>query len=1115
MKDDHCIITKYDLSEREKQIKKNFFSKEKHNESVPANKKEKEVNCKSFIDQENLSEEIVSKFVNDNMKNVNIQTQAFNRAMQQNQGSIPLNLIYSQNKMLERNVDLLGETQRSLHDLLIYNIKTNQNNEAAKLKDEVFRENKKLFTEFLAPVLQNINQLKMGLEHMAKGDRRNEANPNENLNNKVNDMMNRHSDFKEFHANMQKTQKSIDLIEKNKTIQQTFSKDNPVMKTIEEVKSSVSGLNQDMKNLEDSIKESLKKIIENQERKNLIGGNQQLSHGSFGGFSKKGGFSAKSEDYFDYLDAKIELNDIMQKSNEIFNEFNNHKYTIPKKKITDKINFSYKLDFEDETDSTMDSTNKNKPINKGDIGGDKAKNHTKNASSNNVGYIAVKDYEDGGESSDYQNNKSNNKSNVFLHNYEEKKPKVSLSKESKDNNNLKQDNKSKKQQTLQPSNKNQNKQPQKEDVSPGINKNLIERNNEINTNNNPNLYKVEESMNIFSTKHTDQNLPKNPNVKIPTETLLETKSQDKLITIPENLVKKVEGQTEKVLQKVTEEQKNIVDHVTRKGIKEVEVDRQSKDKFELIEDIITKLCVEKILNQTNKKTKLNHEYLPEEKITVGGEVENLFGCQPYQVSSISENLMRDKIRSLLKFKKTPPELKLSVSKDVNLQFNEDNLNKRFKNEMDRKEFENQKLLQALMEKIDELSKNNPKQVENVPINVNEIVDKVSNQLKGNLHINVNLKQESIEKKPEPIVFKMKPSIKKTEPDKVEEYVNPFNYKYQPPEIKYDEVQVPHMINLSEYDVSSVSGLSDSKISKRTPRKQNEEADESLSDGQILKTISTPVSRSQYFSPEDYEAIELRGTGQMKNNLTKKQMNGTYFTKNEMLNDNLKQYEESLDDTDQVSLQSDNLRKFNKTGKIDINNTNMLKNLNLYESGEHMKFQKEFGGQQSVTTTQKNQTQRMDELINNAEVGSSQRSEFINFGPTQRSGGHFSNTGLTQRSNNTNNNNMGFKFIKNTTNPPQNFQSFGNENQNYINNNTNQSNNINVNNNTSHSFQKQNMSPDDADSSNNMNSFKLHKVNKEEIEKLKKMEKNLKERMKTIASNSASEDNTENQEESNR
>ena len=108
--------------------------------------------------------------------------------MQQGQGgsSIPLNLIYSQNKVLERNVDLLGETQRSLHDLLIYNIKTNQNNEAAKLKDEVFRENKKLFQDFLAPLLQNINQLKVGMETMSKENRNGEK---ENLNNKVNPFM--------------------------------------------------------------------------------------------------------------------------------------------------------------------------------------------------------------------------------------------------------------------------------------------------------------------------------------------------------------------------------------------------------------------------------------------------------------------------------------------------------------------------------------------------------------------------------------------------------------------------------------------------------------------------------------------------------------------------------------------------------------------------------------------------------------------------------------------------------------------------------------------------------------------------------------------------------------
>ena len=1110
MKDDHCIITKYDLSEREKQIKKNFFSKDNHTKSVPATKKEINQTQKSYIDQENISEELVNKMVNENLKSVNLQTQAFRGGMQnQNQGSIPLNLIYSQNRVLERNVDLLGETQRSLHDLLIYNIKTNQNNEAAKLKDEVFRENKKLFQDFLAPVLQNINQLKIGMENMAKSDKKQDGN--DNLSNKVNDMVSRHSDFKDFHSNMEKTKKSIDLIEKNKTIQ-AIDKNNPFMKTIEEVKSSVSGLNLDMKNLEENIKDSLKKIIENQEKKNLMGGIQMTSGSNRG---KGAGYQgAKNDDGFDYLDAKVEFMDIMQRSNEIFNEFNSNKHSFPKRKITDKVNFSYKLDFEEEDVQTTD-TDKNSGtkkvstmVNKGDKG------HVKNSSTKNIPNKAF----DADGSDNF--NKQNTKPNVFLNNYDEKKatnkanniksaghkPQNSSGQyKNMMNNNNNQQNKNN-QNNNNKINQNNNQMKAKSDNNIETHPTMKVKANEINTNKDSNNFKVDESLNIFSTKNTEPRNIKSPHEGINSrgqEAPLKTRSQDKLLTIPENIVKKIEGPTGKVLHKVTEEQKDVSFEVSRKGIKEVEMPKPKKDKFTTIEDVITKLCVERLINQTNKKYKTNQDYIPSQndKITIGGEVNLPFGCQPNQISYISEHLMRDKIKSLLKNKKPKEVEKLPVSQGTtnNVQFDEDSFYNRFKNEMDKKDTENQKLLKALMDRIELLSKEQPKPNENTGINIDELVDKVSTQLKGNLHINVNLKQElPPERESKPLTFKSSPikikkpkleEIEKLKP-KEEEYVNPFNYKYTAPVMNYEEVQVPHMLNLSEYDVSSVSGFSDSKITRQTPRKEDKENDESKSEGQILHSISTPVSKSNYFSPDEIETIELRGTGNIKSQIDK-QMTGMKNKQYNDPNDYLRQFEESLDDSERVSLQSEQFNN-KKTGPIDINNNKMLKNLNLYESGEHMKFQKDFGQGQGQNLQK---SQRMDYgMINNSQNRpdtNSQRSEYLNFGPSGRSGNtgnnNFGMTDPTQRSNASN----AFKFIKN---PNQAIQQQVPVNQAPVH--------------QSFGINNVNLESERSNTISSPGSFKLHKVNQEEIEKLKKMKNTLQDRMKTIVSNNSVSENTD-------
>ena len=115
---DNSIITKFELSEREKKLKADFFNRKtnKLDSKVLSNEIEESKN-----NLEKIPEEDMNKFFNENKNELEPQNINNNGISSQQ-----MNIIYTQNKLMERNVDILQETQRSLQDFIIYNMRKDE-----------------------------------------------------------------------------------------------------------------------------------------------------------------------------------------------------------------------------------------------------------------------------------------------------------------------------------------------------------------------------------------------------------------------------------------------------------------------------------------------------------------------------------------------------------------------------------------------------------------------------------------------------------------------------------------------------------------------------------------------------------------------------------------------------------------------------------------------------------------------------------------------------------------------------------------------------------------------------------------------------------------------------
>ena len=210
---DNTIITKFELSEREKLLKKQFFKrdedigkkylfdrpKENENDSFKNNSNFLNKNNSLSLEQNlnqfnNLNINISEKKTLNNIKYNNIQNgsntmpdiknikkEEMNKFYEEEGNYLPksngdlssekINLLLHQNKIMQRNVDALQETNRSLQDFIIYTMKKDSLKSDIK-EEEKMQEQEKNNIEYnklnqiLTPLYTHINNLQSQIKEL-------------------------------------------------------------------------------------------------------------------------------------------------------------------------------------------------------------------------------------------------------------------------------------------------------------------------------------------------------------------------------------------------------------------------------------------------------------------------------------------------------------------------------------------------------------------------------------------------------------------------------------------------------------------------------------------------------------------------------------------------------------------------------------------------------------------------------------------------------------------------------------------------------------------------------------------------------------------------------------
>ncbi len=341
---DNSIITKFELSEREKKLKADFFSR-KTNKSDPKVSTNEIEESKNNL--EKIPEEDLNNFYNQNKNDI----EPLNVNSNNNFGISPqqMNIIYTQNKLMERNVDILQETNRSLQDFIIYNMR----------KDELEKRRNKLnnpmLKEVLNPLYENINELKEQVKDLS--NKQNDIR-NSQYDNKFYDLTYQTNEMNNLKNSSLNKKKGFQVPKPINKIEQPQNKENQrLIKEISNLKNTMSNLSQEMNKLGTTFNEKLNKVVEDTENKKLknIIGKPKIDN--LRGGKKKDPHSIKNKilEEIDYNDLKNDLDEINFEKEKIINEFNSNKPEMQKlEKPKQKINFSYNLDY-----PTSPSTNLN------------------------------------------------------------------------------------------------------------------------------------------------------------------------------------------------------------------------------------------------------------------------------------------------------------------------------------------------------------------------------------------------------------------------------------------------------------------------------------------------------------------------------------------------------------------------------------------------------------------------------------------------------------------------------------------------------------------------------------------------------------------------------------
>ena len=332
---DNSIITKYELSEKEKKLRQAFFN------SKPRTLKRKVEESKNNSNVELITDEDISKFIADNSATLYPSAGMNGVSPQQ------MNMIYTQNKLMERNVDLLQENQRSFHDFVLYLLRKDAQNAKSKISPHQLK-------EVLNPLYANLSELKNEMKRIklshstSTGNENYDTNiKNSNLNAKVDELVSLNKEI-----NREKRDaKSLNQIVNNK-------QNAVVLKAISDIKTSMGTMSDEISKMGNSFQEKINKVIEETEKdkmKNILNVSSKPKEEEKLNLSNNSSFiKAKILDDIDYNAYKNDILDINFRKDEIVKEFRKKTPIVPDlKKPKGKVNFSYNLDFPTSTSSNL------------------------------------------------------------------------------------------------------------------------------------------------------------------------------------------------------------------------------------------------------------------------------------------------------------------------------------------------------------------------------------------------------------------------------------------------------------------------------------------------------------------------------------------------------------------------------------------------------------------------------------------------------------------------------------------------------------------------------------------------------------------------------------------
>ncbi len=408
---DNTIITKFELSEREKKLKRQFFKREEQSGkrylfSHPPEKNDNSINnqsnytnnSESLVLDKNQNSKLSNQFninISYNDKNMNNSTnknlkEQQNLSNQKLSNSIPefknitqedmnkfyeeaanflpkynggmpseqINLLLHQNKIMQRNVDALQETNRSLQDFIIYTIKkdSNKNNLSKEMngQDKNNIEYEKL-NRLLTPLYNHINNLQSEVKEL------NQKRKEDEINVELDDLIIKNQ--KKFYP------QNLPLKQSKKNLFENDKNNKIMMKTLSSLKGTMSNMTEEMKKIGNVFNEKMQKVLEDTEKnklKSIVGGKVNAIHNKKSGLGPKNVYNGQSNnisifkdngndqnesflknklDNIDYESFKSDLIDIGHIKDAIVNEYNSGIPEFPKlTKPKTKIKFSYNLD---------------------------------------------------------------------------------------------------------------------------------------------------------------------------------------------------------------------------------------------------------------------------------------------------------------------------------------------------------------------------------------------------------------------------------------------------------------------------------------------------------------------------------------------------------------------------------------------------------------------------------------------------------------------------------------------------------------------------------------------------------------------------------------------------